>query len=59
MNVIMKGIPNSGSMKHKKLFDKLMSRKVELWHNKEITTNLIPPGTIRTTVRRNIWSKIL
>ena len=30
----------------------------ELWNDKEITTTLTAPGTLRTAVRRNIWSKI-
>ena len=36
-----------------------MNRGVELWNDKEITTTLTAPGTIRTDVGRKIWSKIL
>ena len=60
-NLIRNSIPNSGGIKSKaitKPFDRLMSRGVELWNNLEITTNLTTPGTL-STVRRNIWSKIL
>ena len=35
-----------------------MNREVELWNGKEITTTLTAPGTIRTAVGKNIWSKI-
>ena len=31
----------------------------ELWADKEITTTLTAPGTIRTAVGRKMWSKIL
>ena len=61
MNLIWESIPNSGSIKSKtitKLFDRFMNRRVELWNDKEITTTLTAPGTIRTAVGRKIWSKI-
>ena len=61
MNHIWKSFPNSGSIKSKtitKLFNRLMNRRVELWHDKEITTTLAAPGTIRIDVGRKIWSKI-
>ena len=61
MNLIWKGILNSGSIKSKiitKLFDRLMNRSVELWNDKEIPTTLTAPSTIRTAVGRKIWSKI-
>ena len=29
-----------------------MNRRVELWNDKEITTTLTTPGTVRTTVER-------
>ena len=40
------------------LFDIFMNKRVELWNDKEITTALTVPGTIRTDVGRKIWSKI-
>ena len=36
-----------------------MNRGLELWNDKEITTTLTAPGTVRTAVGRDIWSKIL
>ena len=30
----------------------------KLWNDKEITTTLTVPGTVRTAVGRKIWSKI-
>ena len=54
-------ITNSGGIKNKtitKLLDRLMNRRVELWNDKEITTTLTAPGTIRTVVGRKIWTKI-
>ena len=36
-----------------------MNRREELWNDKEITSTLTVPGTIRTAVGRDIWSKIL
>ena len=54
--------PNSWGIKSKtitKVFKRLMSRRAELWNNKEITTTLTVPGTIRTAVGRKIWNKIL
>ena len=60
-NLIRKSIPHSGSMKSKtitKLFDRFMNRRAKLWNDKEITTTLIAPGTVRTAVGRKIWSKI-
>ena len=64
MNLILKSIPNSGSIKSKtitvtKLFDRFMNRRVELWNDKEIATTLTVPGNIRTAVGRKIWSKSL
>ena len=62
MNLIRKGIPNSGRIKSKtmtNLFDRLMNRGLELWNGKEITTTLTVSGTVRTAVERDIWSKIL
>ena len=32
---------------------------MKLWNHKEITTTLTTPGTVRTAVGRDIWSKIL
>ena len=42
-----------------KSWDTFMNRRVEFWNNKEITTTLTVPGTIRIVVGRNIWNKIL
>ena len=61
MNLIGKSILNSRSIESKtitKLFDRLTSRRMELWNNKEISTFLTVPGTVSTTVRRKKWSKI-
>ena len=47
MNLTKKGIPNSGGIKSKainKLFDRLLSRGLEFWNNKEITTTLSAPS---------------
>ena len=58
---LCKSIPNSGSIKSKaitKLFERFMDRTVELWNDKEITTTLTEPGSVRTAVGRKIWSKI-
>ena len=33
-----------------KLFDRFMNRRVVLWYDKEITTTLTVPGTIRKKV---------
>ena len=41
-----------------KLFDRFMNRRAKLWNDKDITTTLTAPGTIRTAVGRKIWSKI-
>ena len=41
-----------------KMFDRFMNRRVELSNDKEISTTLTAPGTIRTAVGRNILSKI-
>ena len=60
-NLIRKSIPHSGSIKSKtitKLFDRFMNRRAKLWTDKEVTTTLTAPGTIRTAVGRKIWSKI-
>ena len=57
MNLVRKCMPNSGSIKIKaiiKLFHRLLSMKVEHWNDKEITTTLTVPGTVK-----KIWSKIL
>ena len=35
-----------------------MNRRVELWNDKEITTALTAPGTIKTAVGKKIRSKI-
>ena len=35
-----------------------MNRREKLWNDKEITTTLTAPGTIRTAVGRKIWGKI-
>ena len=62
MNVIRKSIPNSGASKSKtitKLFDRFMDRGLKFWNYKEMTTTLTVPGTVRTAVERDIWSKIL
>ena len=56
-----KSIPNSRNIKSKtitKLFGRFMNRRVKLWNDKEIATTLTTPGTIRTAVGRQIWSKI-
>ena len=61
MNLIRKSIPHSGSIKHKtitKLFVRFVNRGAEHWNDKEISTTLTAPGTIRTNVGRKIWSKI-
>ena len=42
-----------------KLLDRFMDRGLELWNHKEILTTLTVPGTVRTAVGRDIWSKIL
>ena len=60
-NLIRKSIPYSGSIKSKtitKLFDRFMNRRAKLWNDKEITTILTAPGTVRTAVGRKICSKI-
>ena len=52
----------SGCIKSKtitKLLDKFIDRGLELWNNKEITTTLTAPGTVRTAVGRDKHSKIL
>ena len=57
MNLISQSISNSGSIKSKaaaKLFDGIMHRRVKLWNDMEIV-----PCTLRTTVGREIQSKIL
>ena len=36
-----------------------MNRGLELCNKKEITNTLTAPGTIKTAVERDIWSKIL
>ena len=59
MNLIWKSIPHSRSIISNtitKLFDRFMNRRVELCNDKEIATTV--PGTIRTAVRRKIWSNI-
>ena len=61
-NLNRKSIPNSGRIKSKgitKLYDRLLSKRVEFWNNKEIFSNLTVPGTVRTTVRIKICSQIL
>ena len=55
-------IPSSRDIKSKaisKTFDRILSRWVKRWDNKEITNTLATPRTIRTTIGREIWSKIL
>ena len=62
MNLIRKAFQTVGGIKSKtitKLFDRFRNRRVELWNDKEITTTLTLPGTIRTAVGRKIWSKTL
>ena len=52
----------SGCIKSKtitKVLDKFIDRGLELWNNKEITTTLTAPGTVRTAVGRDKHSKIL
>ena len=44
--------------KNTKLFDKFVNRGAELLNDREITTTLTTPGTIRTPVGGKIWSKI-
>ena len=49
----MKSIPHSGNIKSetiRKLFDRFVNRGAELWNDKEITTTLTAPGTIKTAV---------
>ena len=61
-NLIRKSIPNSGGIKSKtitKLLDRFIDKGLDLLNNKEITTTLTAPGTVRTAVERDIWSKIL
>ena len=41
-----------------KLLDRLMNRRVEHWNDKEITTTLAEPGTVRAAVGRKIWNKV-
>ena len=60
-NLIWKSIPHSWDIKSKtitKLFDRFMSRREELWNDKEIATTLTVSGTIRTAVGKKTWSKI-
>ena len=62
MNFIRKSISNSGGIKSKtitKLLDRFMDRGLELWNHKKITTTPTVPGTVRTAVGRDIWTKIL
>ena len=42
-----------------KLFETFMNRGATLCNDKEISTTLTAPGTIRTAVGSEIWSKIL
>ena len=61
MNLFSKSIPNSWSIKSKtiaKLFDRFVNRRVELWNDKEISTTLTAPGTIRTAGGRKTWTKL-
>ena len=61
MDVIRKSIPNSGGIKSKsirKLLERLMSRRIEIWNNTEISTTLTLPDTVSTTARRKISNKI-
>ena len=62
MNLLMKSIPNSASIKSKtitKLFHGFMDQGLKLGNDKEITTTLTAPGTVGTAVARDVWSKIL
>ena len=62
MNLISKSIPNSRGIKSEtitKLFDRFMKRGLKLWNDKEITTTLTAPGTVRIAVGGDIWSKRL
>ena len=55
-------MPNIGQLKSKavsKLFDRLMSKMVELWNNKDISSTLVVPVIVRTIIGRKIWNKIL
>ena len=36
-----------------------MNRGLEIWNDTDVTTTLTAPGTLRTGVGRDIWSKIL
>ena len=63
-NLIRKSILNSRSIKSKSktitnLFHRLMDSRLKLGNDKEITTTLTATGTVRTTVGRDIWSKVL
>ena len=54
-NLTRKSSPSSIGIKNKtitKLFDIFMDRMVRLWNDKEITTTLTAPDTIRTAVGR-------
>ena len=35
-----------------------MNRGLEHWNEKEVISTLTAPGTVRTAVGRNLWSKI-
>ena len=62
MGLIRKSIPNSWGIQSKsvtKLFDKVLRRWMKLWYNKEVINTLAASGTIRTTIRRKVWNKIL
>ena len=61
---IRKSIPKCGGIKSKtitKLLDIFMDRGsgLEFWNHIKITTTMTTPGTVRTAVGRDIWSKIL
>ena len=46
-----------GAIKSKtitKLLDRFMDRGLEVWNDKEITTTLAAPGTVRSVVGRDI-----
>ena len=56
MNLVRKSIKNKAITK---LINRVLGRWMKLWCNKEMSNILSAPSTLRTTIRRKIWSKIL
>ena len=50
---------HSQQWEHEKQKTDLCKRRVKLWNGMKITTTLTEPGIRRTSVGREIWSKIL